>query len=126
MTEPMKRIALILVCLLTITQCKEASMQTYTAEQITAIDVTSVDASSVEITYAPILETAYYSPGAVVSESDDGLLIAFVRCPIKGECETTHDAAIGEGQSYKVVIEHNGKPIVMGPEGSKKQLFPKT
>ena len=100
-------------------------MQLYNQRDVSGIEVTPSDPSRVRITYSPLLESAYFSPGANVVEANDTVAVELVRCPIREKCRVSHEATQEAAGSLAIVVEHRGKPVVLAFKDGRRQVYPR-
>ena len=100
-------------------------MQLYNQRDVSGIEVTASDPGRVRITYSPLLESAYFSPGANVVEANDTVAVELVRCAIKEKCRVSHEATQGSANSLTIVVEHRGKPVVLAFKDGRRQVYPR-
>lgn len=99
-------------------------MDVYKSDQINFINIDAIDKKTVRITYSPMLETLYFSPGLNVKEASDMIQLSFIRCPIKEKCKVTHIIQPNSNGNYIIEVEHNEKPIYMSFDKERVKLFP--
>jgi hypothetical protein len=100
-------------------------MQLYNERDVSGIEVTPSDPSRVRIKYSPLLESAYFSPGANVVEANDTVAVELVRCPIREKCRVSHEATQEAAGSLAIVVEHGGKPVVLAFKDGRRQVYPR-
>jgi len=100
-------------------------MQLYNQRDVSGVEVTPSDSAHVRIRYSPLLESAYFSPGANVVEADDVVAVELVRCPIKEKCRVSHAASRESAGALAIVVEHRGKPVVLAFKDGRRQVYPR-
>lgn len=100
-------------------------MDAYTPEQITRLNVEVINSNNLRITYAPMLETLFFCPGVNMTETEEAVLISFVRCRIKESCRVTHQAEQTASGNYNFILNNNGKPVFQIYDSGKQKIYPK-
>jgi hypothetical protein len=80
-------------------------------------------ADQLEISYRPLSESLYFSPGISLSAHSDHIEILFVRCPIKDKCPVSHAAEPGAEGMLSVVIPLPTVPVRAGDGKTTKALY---
>nr|WP_086937863.1 hypothetical protein [Thaumasiovibrio occultus] len=68
------------------------------------IDDCVIEGNRVTITYTPMMETLYYSPGIEYQVMDERVILSVVRCPIKKECAVDSELIAQNGQQHVVSL----------------------
>jgi len=105
--------------------CGEKTMGLYKQSDITSIIVQSVDFKNIELSYLPLMETLYYSPGANLVESADTINLEMLRCSINSQCEVTNKARHEDSGPLVLLVEHKGKAVWMVFKDGKLKIYPK-
>lgn len=99
------------------------TMDSYDRDAVHIQQVERKTANLVKIDYSIMLETLYYCPGANLTEENENIQMAFVRCAIKEKCPVTHRAnRVGEREF--ILIRHNGKPVYLKGKNTLTRIFP--
>ena len=69
-----------------------------------------VEGGYIKLSYRPILETLYYSPGINYSVSGEHLVIDVVRCHINDECEVDEKSSQEDMNVVSIKIEKVSDP----------------
>lgn len=85
--------------------CERQDMNIYKSNQIDALNVRQSD-NGVEIAVRPMLETAYYLAGAVVTRNGETARLRLVRCGLKKDCAVDAPAVpvAGDATMQKIMI----------------------
>ncbi len=100
-------------------------MQLYNQRDVSGVEVSPTDTNRVRIRYSPLVESMYFSPGANVVEGADGISVELVRCPIKEKCTVSHQASKESAGGLAIVVEHQGKPVVLAFKDGRQQVYPR-
>lgn len=97
----------------------------YSIDQITDVLVEEPLSGKRLIRYRPLLESAYYSPGASVVFSNNEIRVGVVRCRIKSTCEVTVKASKDENGLSTIEIDHlNVGKIYLIDDQNSEQIYP--
>jgi hypothetical protein len=93
----------------------DEGMKVYKSEQMNEIEVAQVSDAGVLLRLDPMLESAYYLAGAVVTDTAEAVELSLIRCRIGETCPvdiaaTTHP---GTPDPYALTVPQTGKPIVV-------------
>ncbi|MBA6410892.1 MULTISPECIES: hypothetical protein [unclassified Pseudoalteromonas] len=99
-----KFIQILIVCIIfSISGCTEGKTKMdYKISDISDITYKITD-KEVELSYTPLMESLYYSPGVDLLEDNGEIVIHIRRCNINSKCEV--DAQAEQGSSNKVKFE---------------------
>jgi len=75
----------------------------YEASDISNISY-NIDEKKLVLTYSPLLETLYYSPGIDLLVSENALIVKVIRCKIKSLCEVDIKAKPELGFTNNITI----------------------
>jgi hypothetical protein len=78
----------------------------YKITDILDISYTITD-KEVELSYTPLMESLYYSPGVDLLESDGVTVILIRRCNINSKCDVDAQAEQGSFNKVKFVLKQN-------------------
>jgi hypothetical protein len=92
-----------LLCLTIFTGCVEGSNKmNYKINNISDITY-KIEGAILELSYSPLVESLYYSPGVTYNIIDDKMVIKIIRCGINDDCKV--DVKAMQGQTNLVKIE---------------------
>jgi hypothetical protein len=100
-------------------------MQLYNQRDVSGVEVSPADTNRLRIQYSPLMESAYFSPGANVVEANDAVAVELVRCPIKDKCAVSHAATRDSAGSLAIVVEHGGRPVFLAFKDGRRQIYPR-
>ncbi len=93
-----------LISLTAFTGCVEGNNKMkYDIKNIT--DVTyKIENTTLELSYSPLMESLYYSPGVTYKTIKDKIVIDVTRCGINDDCKVDAKAVIGRANLVKVEL----------------------
>jgi len=83
--------------------CTADKKMSYEASDISNISY-NIDEKKLVLTYSPLLETLYYSPGIDLLVSENALIVKVIRCKIKSLCEVDIKAKPELGFTNNITI----------------------
>jgi hypothetical protein len=98
-------------------------MNAYRLDQINMLTAAQRGADRLEISYRPLSESLYFSPGISLREHSDHLEVMFVRCPIKDKCSVSHAAQSGADGVLSVLIPLPTLPVRAGDGKTTRALY---
>lgn len=107
---------------LSLTACGD-NMNAYRLDQISMLTAAKRGADRLEISYRPLSESLYFSPGISLRQRADHLEVMFVRCPIKDKCAVSHAAQRGAEGVLSVSIPLPTVPVRASDGTTTRALF---
>lgn len=94
----------------------------YRLEQLSELSLTRHGEEGAELTYRPMSESLYYSPGIQWTVSDTGIEVRFVRCGLKQACATDYAARRAANGVLSVQVPNPTLPVHVSDGSAKREL----